>query len=667
MKKIKSSKLNRLITSPIPTSRNHLYSNVTLFNRREQERETISNLKFQKTTSNFFNYKNSLPFVTNKNKNKMNKTTYSKTTNIKRNNDILNYQNTFYLTQNKNFFSDYNINIDFSNISNENLSDSKKKKPIIGNLKLLSQFEEKTKSLSNTKRIKRKIDKKINELSLEQHGVHESMKQIRDALLKKYTINIKKERSIRLNENYENEIKTLERIIKSLNKTQILFNEEFYTKFGEYIKQISLQRENEKEINSTLIEKVMKLKGEISQIQNKLQKIDIDKNNIIRWIYFQILVKEKILSIPLHYKVILEDNDESYKSVLENIQRRESTKINFDDKLHLNFYRKNSVKRQSEKRLVYQRRYTRYQMQIINNPNLFNHISQREIDRIKLYKFKPSFNSPDDFMDMIKKYEMENNKNLNVYNDLRLELKYLNKEKEQLEKEKQNELNLGNEIILSKKDELKMVKERYKVLVKEKINLRVYLKNNLKSLNSEKKKRRKTIYDFGSNKIYNYKSKLEDKIKTVYLTCQEVDFDKIISPELIPNRKNTTKEEELIDLLSKIELVLTYLIGKLEIYRKNNIYYDELKKIKSEIEKEHKIEKNKKQREQEMIKLKKLKDQIEERNEKIYFVPKRNVNDFYEYVKKKDNKKNKNKKKIKEPVFEDYMFDIEKYPRSFSQ
>ena len=666
MKKIKSSKLNRLITSPIPTSRNHLYSNVTLFNRREQERETISNLKFQKTTSNFFNYKNSLPFVTNKNKNKMNKTTYSKTTTIKRNNDILNYQNTFYLTQNKNFFSDYNINIDFSNISNENLSDSKKK-PIIGNLKLLSQFEEKTKSLSNTKRIKRKIDKKINELSLEQHGVHESMKQIRDALLKKYTINIKKERSIRLNENYENEIKTLERIIKSLNKTQILFNEEFYTKFGDYIKQISLQRENEKEINSTLIEKVMKLKGEISQIQNKLQKIDIDKNNIIRWIYFQILVKEKILSIPLHYKVILEDNDESYKSVLENIQRRESTKINFDDKLHLNFYRKNSVKRQSEKRLVYQRRYTRYQMQVVNNPNLFNNISQREIDRIKLYKFKPSFNSPDDFMDMIKKYEMENNKNLNVYNDLRLELKYLNKEKEQLEKEKQNELNLGNEILLSKKDELKMVKERYKVLVKEKINLRAYLKNNLKSLNSEKKKRRKTIYDFGSNKIYNYKSKLEDKIKTVYLTCQEVDFDKIISPELIPNRKNTTKEEELIDLLSKIELVLTYLIGKLEIYRKNNIYYDELKKIKSEIEKEHKIEKNKKQREQEMIKLKKLKDQIEERNEKIYFVPKRNVNDFYEYVKKKDNKKNKNKKKIKEPVFEDYMFDIEKYPRSFSQ
>ena len=73
------------------------------------------------------------------------------------------------------------------------------KNPIIGNVKLLSQFEEKTKSLSNTKKIKKKIDKKINQLTLEQHSLHKSIKQTRDALLMKYTINIKKERAIRLN------------------------------------------------------------------------------------------------------------------------------------------------------------------------------------------------------------------------------------------------------------------------------------------------------------------------------------------------------------------------------------------------------------------------------------------------------------------------------------
>ena len=32
-------------------------------------------------------------------------------------------------------------------------------------------------------------------------------------------------------------------------------------------------------------------------------------------------------------------------------------------------------------------------------------------------------------MEVIKKYEMENNNNLNLYNDLRLELRYLNNEK----------------------------------------------------------------------------------------------------------------------------------------------------------------------------------------------------------------------------------------------
>ena len=83
----------------------------------------------------------------------MNKTTYSKNKHIKKNSDFSNYPNTFYLTQNQNFFSENNLNIEFSNCSNDNLSDyGTKKNPIKGNVKLLTQFEEKAKSLNNTKR-----------------------------------------------------------------------------------------------------------------------------------------------------------------------------------------------------------------------------------------------------------------------------------------------------------------------------------------------------------------------------------------------------------------------------------------------------------------------------------------------------------------------------------
>jgi AraC-like DNA-binding protein len=659
---MKKTKAIRLINSANPTSRNQKYSNKTLFNRREKERELISNLKDQKTTtSNFYNYKKSLPEVINNvNKLKQNNSIYSKTTKIT-NSDFSFIPNTFYLTQNQNF-SDLiiNNNNDFSSF---NLSEyGTKKKPFIGNIKLLNHFEEKTKSLEQVKKNKRKIDKKINQLNIRKSGLNDYIKKTKEVLLMNYTYNIKKERFIRLNENYENQKKTLDEIIKSLNISQKLFHEQFYNKFGDYIKQLSIKRENEKLINSNLLEKELKLKGEISQINSKIQKMTIDKNNIIRWIYFQISVKEKILNIPIHYQYIIEDQDDSFKLTDKNYKRGETIKNNVEDKFH-HVYRKNSVKRQSNKNLA-ARRFTKFLQKIENNNHSFINISNNEIERIKLYKDKPPFSSPNEFMDVIKKYEMENNNNLNLYNDLRLELRYLKKEKKELEKEKNNEINQVNEVISKKINELNNIKDRFEILIKEKNNLIKFMNENKNKFNKEKK--RKTIFDFENNKIYHYKPNLEERIKTVFKTCQEINLDKIISPDIFNKRKNNTKEEELIEFLSKIELVLSFLIGKLSVYRKNNIYFDELKKIQNEIEKENKIIKNKKQREQEILKIKKLKELIEERNQKNYFIPKKKVNNYFEFVKKKTKKISFQNNYFKEPNFEDFMYDIEK-KRSVSQ
>ena len=659
---MKKTKAIRLINSANPTSRNQKYSNKTLFNRREKERELTSNLKDQKTTtSNFYNYKKSLPEVINNvNKLKQNNSIYSKTTKIT-NSDFSFIPNTFYLTQNQNF-SDLiiNNNNDFSSF---NLSEyGTKKKPFIGNIKLLNHFEEKTKSLEQVKKNKRKIDKKINQLNIKKSGLNDYIKKTKEVLLMNYTYNIKKERFIRLNENYENQKKTLDEIIKSLNISQKLFHEQFYNKFGDYIKQLSIKRENEKLINSNLLEKELKLKGEISQINSKIQKMTIDKNNIIRWIYFQISVKEKILNIPIHYQYIIEDQDDSFKLTDKNYKRGETIKNNVEDKFH-HVYRKNSVKRQSNKNLA-ARRFTKFLQKIENNNHSFINISNNEIERIKLYKDKPPFSSPNEFMDVIKKYEMENNNNLNLYNDLRLELRYLKKEKKELEKEKNNEINQVNEVISKKINELNNIKDRFEILIKEKNNLIKFMNENKNKFNKEKK--RKTIFDFENNKIYHYKPNLEERIKTVFKTCQEINLDKIISPDIFNKRKNNTKEEELIEFLSKIELVLSFLIGKLSVYRKNNIYFDELKKIQNEIEKENKIIKNKKQREQEILKIKKLKELIEERNQKNYFIPKKKVNNYFEFVKKKTKKISFQNNYFKEPNFEDFMYDIEK-KRSVSQ
>ena len=47
-------------------------------------------------------------------------------------------------------------------------------------------------------------------------------------------------------------MKSLDENIKSLNVTKKLFNEQFYNKFGDYVKRILIEREKEKEINNGL-------------------------------------------------------------------------------------------------------------------------------------------------------------------------------------------------------------------------------------------------------------------------------------------------------------------------------------------------------------------------------------------------------------------------------
>ena len=56
--------------------------------------------------------------------------------------------------------------------------------------------------------------------------------------------------------------------------------------------------------------------------------------------------------------------------------------------------------------------------------------------------------------------------------------------------------------------------------------------------------------------------------------------------------------------------------------------------------------------------MEKLKEQVEERNSKIYFRPRRKVDMYYEYVIKKEEKDNEDDDSKKEPLFTDFMYDI---------
>ena len=647
MKKLKPLKI---LVQEAKTIRHKKYSNETIFARREkekeQEKEILSTKKNSTSTiSNFFKYKNALPQITSSTlaQSQKNNTKYSGSLN----------SDTIYLT-NINFSQTINSDntLLFKNINQSNSPDIKNNI----NIKILNNFEDIVNS-QKPKDEKTQIDIKNNTMHTLKERYKEYINKTRNLQLLRYSMNIKKESVISLKEAYQNKLKSIDESIQSLNVTKKLFNEHFYNKFDFYVKNLFIRKENEKEINNELIKEIIKLKSEIYQIETKIQKQEMDKNNIIRWLYFQISVKEKIIELPSHYKILIEENDLSFQD--KNPKQNES-KINEENTK--TFYRKNSqFKRLVSQKLSKKFRFSKIHISGVNYSNSIKNLSQNEIDRIKTYRIKPPFTTVDDFIETIKKYEDINIYKIKVYNELRDDLRYLKIEKKKFQKLQKDEEDIQNKEINEKIKELNGKIEKNNFLLKEKtycLNLK-----NQSSFDLNIKNNRIKRFDFSHSK-----PRLKEHVQQLYSTCQLMDFDKIISPELFVIKKIKTKEEEILDMLTRIEIVIVYIKNQFSLYNNiNGIYYDTYKKVMSVIDKDHKIAKAKRQREKEMIKLKKKMGQIEEKSKKLYFLRFRKTNDYLKYAKNNENKKYYDDDNLyNEPIFEDFIYDIiEK--RSYSE
>ena len=638
---MKISKPIKLLIRDNNEKRNKKYSNVSLFSRRENERE-LSKSNKNNTNSNFskFNkYKNSLPTITNSSSNKkINYQTFSKK---------ISYDNTFYNTT----YNSTERNLDNS-ISFFDEYEPKQKKKFNFNIKLLSKFEDEQISLRK-KQNKTDLDIKNQSLNLRKGLIQNYINKTRESKLLNYSINNKTERIIRLNENYD--IIYLDEISDSLKNSSHLFNEQFIIKFGDYVKNLFIRKENEKEKKNELLKEILKLKTEISIIESKIQKQEMDKNNILKWIYFQISVKEKKLNLPNYYKVILEENDASYINYFENFKRRES---HMDDNKKL-IIRNIFFKKQDNNKKSIRRLNTKNPFQTCSLNSSYKNLPKKEMERIQNYRNNTVFSTPDDLIDMLKKYENINIQKINIYNELRISVRELEKEKNEIELQRNKELKNNNNIIQIKENILNRLKEKNKQLQKEKIQCIMRIKKN-------KSKKRKTIFEI---KSIHLKPKLEDTIQKLFKTCQLISLDKIIDPEIfLNNRKLKTKEEELLEILTKIEIVICYLKNQFSIYKNiNGDYYTTYKKILLRVDKEHKIKNSKQLKEQDLLKLKKLKEHIEEKNEKIYLREYRKTINYLKYAKNIKGNKSNNKYIIKEIEFEDLMFDIEEEKKSKSE
>ena len=575
-------------------SQKHKYDNYIIFEKREIEK--YNNLKINHKKTNSVNINN----LSSKN-NFFNLTEYLNST-----------KNIIFNNNNSNSNISNNYNSIFKQLNDEQKFASNQYSTNILNIfeKIHSEEKKKNKTERNTFTKLTKKNKFLNNYNIKSNNIKEYINKTRDVKLIKY-IQSKKNNIIKTKkENYLNKMQLLDKNIQKLTKAKELFFNKFLIKFNEYVRFLNFKRDEQRKIEEDLIEKIIKLKREISSLENNISKLQSEKHNLDRWMYLQIKFKEKKLFLPPYYKDIINDNIS----------------------------------------------------------NLPKDLKTEEIERIKKYKNSILF-SADEFCKYIKDFEFSIFKMINKVQNINKENNNLLEENNKIKKGL-NKINfLFNNDITIKEKNLLNLKQKYNQLINEKINI---LKENKENVTVNVKKRRSvTDNNFmeiltSNNNINNNKNNNnnnnKEKNKNLFLKIQSI-ANRL--NYLFPNNMNEklnisvlSKEEEILNLLKKIEFSLDSLFTLDKNYQIK--YKEKYFIISFNYEKQKKIKKANLQRELLKERIDLLQAKIEERNNKIYFLPKKKVEmNYFRLVKKRDHsQKNKNEKKILN--IEDFMYDIHK-------
>jgi len=299
--------------------------------------------------------------------------------------------------------------------------------------------------------------------------------------------------------------------------------------------------------------------------------------------------------------------------------------------------------------------------------------NKAEYLRIKEYKNNLIYKNADEFYERLQSVEQEDLR-LIEKNDYTQEKLYQFKQQLEIakkEKQESNEMfyyNLEvkqNEIYRLKKSNTSMEEiinllknnNKYKNVENENENEKNN-KNEEKEKEKKKgkiKKKKKSPYAFLEKKIINYKKLLYVKINKLFNICKKVTLDQKDLDILDEKRKLLIKENESLYYFVYIEFCVNYLLNYVEKFKKTRKDGNKiLKGIIYEIERTHRMEKNEELRRQLIEKDIRLEYKVNQRNEKIYFLPYRKVSDS---TWKKKEKKIIENKRDDFPNFNDFIFD----------
>ena len=515
----------------------------------------------------------------------------------------------------------------------------------------MTSYKSKSLIINNTDREKyytNLIDLKTKNFKPKKDTINEYMDKIK--IYNIFNNEIKTNENINNNyiENSKNDLDYCDDLFRNLTKTKTLLNKKFSGAVEAYLRFIFMKTDEEKKKEYYLVKKILALREEVNKLNLVLKKKESEKNKILKWIYFQIKVREKILLIPSYYK-----------EIIENVKRREIQKENRPMKFSRMSVKVSSSKRNKnfsvsgltlrksfkvKRALNSSKKDVNSYKGLKSNADKEKIVSEEEIEKIKNYLKHPVFNNVDDLIDNLKVFE----------NKILLKNKEYESLKEQIFKDKSYLRKNQKNIIKYQISYENLIKEKESQVDKLKIitNAKIIEKNQMQNLTDDK-------LLFSIFKDTNKKMKFETyplfvKINSLYEKCSQIPLD--LEYNFGHETKNSNSHPILLEMLFKLKyatIVADKILIEFKYYKENDAHKSALIKIfKIEIDKENKFIKNLEQQNKEKKKFIKLLNKIKEKNEKILFIPYRK-SDKYRKVSQK-----RKINKVEDTSTSFYNFDI---------
>ena len=553
----------------------------------------------------------------------------------------------------------------------------------------LKEYREKNKDHNN-------IDMKTKQLHKKEKSRIGIVNKMRAINFLKYNYALKKEREMIKIEEKENKIEFLQEQINKLNFSARFFVIKFMNRISDYLRYLEATANAGKAENIKLMKEKMKIKKEIIQLNVEINKIKQKREEILNWVYLQIKVKENKLALPKYYITIIEANKEKIISMQrqfdENLEQIR-IKREREDKLKAQKLKKSFMKKSSKidkkefsesnkninklEKVIFSPKKKRPHL-IFNSPQkthkatvkikffledenskskdkdkdndkVIEFLSKEEFDKIVFWKFRPIYQTPEEFMESLNNLNSRNIKLLGYYNQLQYKNYCDKQELMQIKNFKDKYTHNIDEQISKKSIELEKIRNKNILMPRtlEKLKENRKINKNKKNQGNENQ----NFSDSDINKIYH-------KLIEIFDKCKVVNNKDLTESIYYYMKSEKTKEGEIIYIMEYIECTLDFLIGKIALYKIDENLKQKMSIIENKIDKEHRLANPKKQKEEEIQKNLNLIKKVIKKSEKQYFIPRRPI-DLVHY-----NVRELAKPKIKKKIYKDDFPNLNDFIRN---